>query len=144
MIVVRKTDNVEENGIISEMLIKNKVANDISHSSINYIIEDNCKIVGGCNFDISSGYSIINFLIIDEDRRGEKLGDGLLRSILNYCLINGITKAFFIGENQYFLSKGFSYASKALIPDILKDSVTILECDIEEFFKKGCSSCKRS
>lgn len=144
MIIVRKTDNAEENRSISEMLIKNKMTNDISDSSINYVIEDNGKIVGGCNFDIISGHSIINFLIIDKERRGEKLGDGLLRSVLNYCLINGITKAFFIGENQYFLNKGFSYASKESIPDNLMDTVIILECDIEDFFKKGCSSCKRS
>ncbi len=144
MIIVRKTDNVEENRIISQMLICNKLNYEISNSSINYIIEDNNIIVGACNFDIKSDHAIINFLIIDKNRRREKLGDGLLRSVLNYCLLSGITKALFIGDNQFFLSNGFSYTNKEWLLYVLKDSDTILECDIEKFFNKGCSSCKRS
>ncbi|WIV10963.1 GNAT family N-acetyltransferase [Proteiniborus sp. MB09-C3] len=147
MIVVRKTENSEENAAIAEMSRGYKIDNNMSDNSVSYVLEDNGKIVGGCNISINNDYAILNFLMINENKRGDNLGDGLLRAVLNYCLINGIKKAFFIGDNQYFIKKGFSKAKKIdekLALTAALDTDIILACNIEEFFKKGCCSCRRS
>ena len=147
MIVARKTKNSEENRIIIEMLKEYKTVNNTSDDSIYYILEDNGKIVGGCNININSNYAIINFLIIDDNRRGENLGDGLLRAVLNYCLRNGIKQIFYIGDSQYLIKKGFYKVRKTdeyLVSATAMDTDIILACNIEVFFKKGCSSCRRS
>ncbi len=147
MIVIRKTEDMEEKRIIDEILGDARIDNSISDKGISYIIKDDSSIVGGCNFIISRDYAIINFLVIDTYRRGEKLGDGLLRAVLNHCLSNKIKKAYFIGDNQYLIKKGFYKAEKSnegLTLSASMNSDIILACDIEEFFSKGCSSCRRS
>ncbi|SCG83346.1 hypothetical protein DW1_1776 [Proteiniborus sp. DW1] len=147
MIVVRKTINLEEIEFVANILNKNNMEINISKSSICFIIEDNSAIVGGCSLITNYDYAIIDFLIIDEKRRGEKLGDGLLRGVLNYCLRRNISKAYFIGHNQYLIKKGFCEVDKNIREIILgttMNSDTVLECDVEEFFNKDCSSCRRS
>lgn len=147
MIVVRKTLNIEENKTITNLLIKNNIRLNVSKNNTYFVIVDNGTIVGGCSLTINTDYAIIDFLIIDEKRRGEKLGDGLLRGVLNYCLRMSINKAYFIGRNQYLIKKGFYEVDKNIRETILgttMNSDIVLECDIEGFFNKGCSSCRRS
>lgn len=147
MIVVRRTENAEENKTIDEMLRKYNIISNKNVNNIYFVMEDNDTIVGGCSIMINNGYAVVDFLIIEESRRREKLGDGLLKAVFNYCLRNGINKAYFVGDNHYLIKKGFNKVDKdvkelALTTTIGSDS--LLECDIEEFFKKGCSSCRRS
>lgn len=147
MIVIRKTKNKEENIKIEQMINDYSFSNNINSSSIFFVLEDKGEIKGGCNFQIANRYVIINFLVIDKDRRGENLGDGLLRSVLNYCSKNDVEKAYFIGDSNYLLKKGFSRVegdiNEATVPIIRENIKNILECDVEDFFSKGCC-CKRS
>ncbi len=146
MITIRRTRNDNESSKVLQMLKECNSDNSIDNGSIYYVVEDNSEIVGGCNFNIIDEYAIINFLVINENRRGENLGDGLLRSVLNYSSIQGVKSAFFMGDNHYFIKKGFLKVKEAdedLFSKTEINTNSILRCDIEEFFKKGCC-CKRS
>lgn len=146
MIVIRKARNDEENKKILEMLNEYGVTNSISNGSISFVLEDNDEIKGGCSFYIINRKVILNFLIIDKNRRGENLGDGLLRAVLNYCSRNGVEKVYFTEDNGYLVKKGFSKVreiNKDLASIMEENTNSILICDIEEFFRKGCC-CKRS
>lgn len=146
MIVIRKVRNDEENKKILEMLNEYRIINNMNIGSITYVLEDNGEIIGGCNFYIINRQVILNFLIIDRNRRGENLGDGLLRAVLNYCSKNEVEKAYFIQESDYLVKKGFSKVreiNEDLASIIEKNMNSILICDVEEFFRKGCC-CKRS
>ncbi len=146
MITIRRTRNDNENSKVLQMLKESNSDNSIDNGSIYYVVEDNSEIVGGCKFNVIDEYAIINFLVINENRRGENLGDGLLRAVLNYCSSQGVKNVFFMGDNHYFIKKGFLKVKEAdedLFSKIEIYTNSILRCDIEEFFKKGCC-CKRS
>lgn len=145
MIVVRMTKNDDENKKILEMFKGCGFINN-NTSSLSYVLEENNQIVGGCNFNIINSNAILNFLVIDKNRRKENLGDGLLRAVLNYFSRSKIEKVYFIGESDYFIKNGFSKVKQIdedLASKIEVNSDTILECDVEIFFDKGCR-CKRS
>jgi len=146
MIVVRRTKNLDEIKIIEELLKKNDIVRRINEDNIFFVMEDNDTIVGGSGIMLNNGYAVIDFLLIEEDRRREKLGDGLLRAVLNFCFRSGVNKALFFGDNQYLIKKGFYKADKnvndlTFAANMSTDS--ILTCDIENFFNKGCSSCRK-
>lgn len=147
MIVARKANLTLENKSIINLLRENGLDNEIRDDSISYVLEDNGNIIGFSNFRFVGDYAIINLLVIDRRRRGENLGDGLLRAVLNYCLRNGIEEAIYIGHNQYFLKKGFNeigdFDEKLSLITEGKSS-NILICDIDNFFNKGCGFFKRS
>jgi len=147
MILARKANLVLENKSIINLLRENNLENEIKDDSISYILEDNENIIGCSNFRFVSDYAMINFLVIDRSRRGENLGDGLLRAVLNYCLRSGIKKAVYVGNSKYFLKKGFTKSEdydEKLSLITTRDKTDILICDIDAFFDRGCGFCKRS
>lgn len=145
MILIRKLKSEEEKIALENFKDYDIIDNGISESSY-FVLEDDSKIEGICNFVVNNDkYVLINYIIIKEDRRGEKLGDSILRALLNYCLNRGINKAYYQGTCEYLVKKGFKKSDIEInqFKDYLNnDKYVILECDIEEFFSKGC--CSRS
>ena len=141
MLIARKAKDAKDNNEMLNNLKQNYIDCNIENSSLSYIIEEDNNIIGGCNFYFIKDNAVINFLVIDKNKTGEKIGDGLLRAVLNYCLINGIKNAYFLGNNQYFIKKGFREErefNKDVFEKTDKKSDTVLVCNIEKFLSKKC------
>ncbi|KNF07437.1 GCN5-like N-acetyltransferase [Gottschalkia purinilytica] len=143
MITIKKLSTEEEKENLNLMLKHYDMKEDINKNDIIHIMLDNGEIIGATKISSYNSIEELIYIIIREDKRGEDLGDGLLRGAFNYCLNKGIKNIYYFNESKYLLKKGFVEAKKTLDMKnhIPKDS--FLVCNIENLFSKSCRS-KRS
>ncbi|WP_069649509.1 GNAT family N-acetyltransferase [Caloranaerobacter ferrireducens] len=110
MISVKKINKKEELSKVNKLLVKNGFQEENDLEQIIYIMEENEELIGVAKITVIKNIGLLNYLIIDSNRRGENLGDSLLRSILNYCDLNSIKKIYYPYENLYLQKKGFKLA----------------------------------
>lgn len=129
MIIARKMCYNQEKDKIMDILNKNGINARFSFKDDIYILKENESIIGVSKVVFNSiSSAILDYLVIDKSKRGEDLGDGLLRAVLNYCMSKGITIVYFSQFNNYLVNKGFEQVDNG-----------ILKCDLNKFFSKGCS-----
>lgn len=146
MISVKKINKKEELSKVNKLLVKNGFQEENETDQIIYIMEENEELIGVAKITVIKNIGLLNYLIIDSDRRGENLGDSLLRSILNYCDLNSIKKVYYPYENLYLEKKGFKLADKSEIELVKIKNIKIdkvMFCNTEEFFKDGCQTRRR-
>ena len=131
MLVIREYEE-KETQQIKDILIEEKINNLDLNENIVVVVEDNI-VLGVCKFEVKDSNSWLKYLVIKEDSRGEALGDGLLRTVLNKLDLEGIKKIFYDGIDLYLMKKGF-----------MKKSEDVLELNISEFFTGGCSCSGKS
>lgn len=143
MIVAKK---LEENfNKVKELLNNNNIEYEINPESIIYTMEENNIVLGAVQARVIDRYAILDYILIDKKFRGNKLGDGLLRSILNYINKNNIKYIYCNYNNNFFINEGFEKIDYKETPEEVKNEITsdnILMCNIESFFSSGCH-CKR-
>lgn len=111
---------------IEDILLEEKI-NDLElNKNIIVVVEDNI-VLGLCKFEIENENSWLKYLIIKKSNRGQYLGDGLLRTVLNKLDLQGIEKMFYNDMDLYLIKKGFK-----------ENKEGILELNISEFFSIGC------
>lgn len=146
MISVKKINKKDELVKVNKLLVKNGFQRENEINQIIYVMEENEEIIGVTKISVINNIGLLNYLIIDEDRRGENLGDALLRSVLNYCDLNSIKKVYYPYENLYLEKKGFKLVDKSEIELVKIKNIKIdkvMFCNTEEFFKDGCQTRRR-
>lgn len=128
MLILRKyaMDEVDK---ITNILDKEGIE-DRFLDGIVYVVVDNEDLIGVGKAILNNSKWELNYLVIREDKRNQKLGDALFRAILNKLYNQGINVIYSKSKNSYLLKKGF----------IINDN-TELELNISDFFSKCCSSC---
>lgn len=111
---------------IKELLISEKVEDLNLNEMIYIMIEDNI-IIGVSKVEIENNNGNLKYLVIKEASRGQDLGNGLLRGILNKLDNNGVEKIYYKEMDSYLIKKGFYLNEK-----------NQLELNISEFFNNGC------
>jgi len=137
MILARKADLTVDVQKIISFFNDNNINENIEKEQILYLLEENNRIKGYCKISMNDLKWILESIFIDEDSRGEDLGDGLLRATFNFCFRRGISEIYYPDKNEYLLKKGFT--------EIIREDKADMEllCNLELFFNKGCK-CKRS
>lgn len=148
MITIKRIDNNEFNNLITYDLIDRRLK-DVCSSHLYFAVIDGNKVLGHALvalFDNSLVAEIIEIYILPQDRN-QGLGDGLLRTILNYLQINLYTHVI-IQEHKEL--EGFLINTRAeevnsknlteQVNAILKKSneFKYYIYDIEEFFSQKC------
>ena len=98
-----KEDEVQQ---INDILINEGINEMKLSDKILVVVEDNI-VLGLCKVEIRNLNSKLKYLIIKENSRGQRLGDGLLRTIINKLDLQGIEKMFYDKIDLYLLRKGF-------------------------------------
>jgi N-acetylglutamate synthase-like GNAT family acetyltransferase len=95
------------------------------------------EIIGASVMYLNEGQAVLEALVISKTRRGEYLGDGLLRASLNYILKKGVNHCTYdkAEKREFFLRMGFAPSKEGK-----KGSSNPLVVDIESFFTKSCKS----
>ncbi|SHH47943.1 Acetyltransferase (GNAT) domain-containing protein [Caloranaerobacter azorensis DSM 13643] len=146
MISAKKINKREELAEVNKLLVKNGFQEETDLSQIIYVMKENEEFIGVAKITVIENIGVLNYLVIDSDRRGEDLGDSLLRAILNYCDLNFIKKIYYPYENSYLQKKGFKSADideKEFLKVNNINSDKLIVCNTEEFFRDGCCQMRR-
>ncbi len=121
--------NAGESESINQILIEENIE-DLTMEGLVYVVLDNDNLCGIAKAKMIDADWNLKYLIIKKDKRGENLGDALLRALLSKLSNQGIKKILYKEENFYLRKIGFKLSENNL-----------LELDISAFFSKGCKSC---
>ncbi|SNR88489.1 Acetyltransferase (GNAT) domain-containing protein [Anaerovirgula multivorans] len=112
---------------------------------------DNNQFLGFTQIDIGQHIAEIINIYVNENERGQGLGDGLLRATLNYLEKNGYLWTLVqdnIQLNGFLRKEGFVLLREASISTAIMDAIKDYDsnstyyCNIPLFFKKGCKNNK--
>lgn len=118
-----------------------------------------CEFIVALDNKVPIGYSQINFnhnklaeisaIYINEKERLQGLGDGILRTALNYIESKGCQWAIIRGDKKlddFLYKEGLQPLNKLALPNEIiqylekHDSSTTFFCDIPSFFNRGCKN----
>lgn len=133
MLLARKPKTQAEDELSNEILKQYDIEDEFEIASVKYLLIIDEEIVGLSKVYVKNDIGVLKYVVIRKDYIGDNLGDALLRSILNYCINNGIKTIYFSEKNSYLVKKGFSESKKQGFS---------LEIDLDEFFKAPCQSSK--
>jgi len=130
MLILReyKLDESEE---IKEILIKEDIK-DLELEGLVYVVLDGNDLIGITKAEKNDVIYELKYLVIKHERRGENLGDALLRALVSKLDNQGVEIVFFIEKNDYLIKKGFILSKN-----------NKLELNISNFFDGGCK-CQRN
>jgi N-acetylglutamate synthase-like GNAT family acetyltransferase len=107
-----------------------------------FIIEDKGLIIGIASYKKKEkGTAIIDCLYVSSKERGLKLGDGLLRGLLNHMQHQNIKRVFVTSppiSQGFFIAEGLEIVPRHLEPS---DNLTFV-IDLPAFFERGCKSSR--
>ncbi len=116
---------------------------DIKKTENNfYVVEDHSNLCGICAFEmIGDEKAKIDFIFIKEQDRGFKLGDGLLRAVLNHLEHQGVKKVLIKSDVK---TNGFYVAEDLEIIYAEPENSDLLTFVVElpQFFSKPCKSSR--
>lgn len=125
MLVIREYKESEIQDI-KKFLISENIQELEINGMIFIMIEDK-DIIGVCKIEIENHSGNLKYLVIKEDMRKQRLGNGLLRAIINKLDNQDIKKVYYKENNTYLKKNGFN---------LNQDNQ--LELNISEFFSGGC------
>lgn len=112
------------------------------------VIEVEGALVGFGFLEIAADLALIKFVFIKPDYRNQGLGDGLVRSLINYADRRGVKYIYVFSNNKmdYFKRFGFSYITShecdEKVIEIFNVNIGqqpfIMELDVERFFDSCC------
>ncbi len=107
-----------------------------------YVVEEQKNLCGLCAFEILGDQKAkIDFIFIREQDRGFKLGDGLLRAVLNHLDHQGVKKVLIesnLATNGFYVSEGLEIIYTA--PDN-SDLLTFV-VELPQFFLTPCKGSR--
>ena len=117
----------DERQQIEELLSYENIEDLSLDRNVTVLVEDGL-VLGVCKVNRVKEKVYLQYLIIKEASRGDKLGDGLLRTVLNKLDLQGLEKIYYDFPDSYLVKKGFKENGQGL-----------LELDISKFFNVGCT-----
>lgn len=105
-----------------------------------FVIDESNTILGLASYKMKDETTVlVDLLYVSKERRGEKLGDGLLRALLNHLNFRGV-KTVFINSQEashgFFVSEGLEIAAT----DPNDTSNLVFRATLPDFFQGGCKS----
>ncbi|GAB6108883.1 GNAT family N-acetyltransferase [Fusibacter bizertensis] len=142
---------IEDFQLNEQTLLRGRLTDETSKS--HFVVCEGDRLLGICQFDfIDNSTAIVDCIYISPSERKMKLGDGLLRAILNSIEIRGGSSVIFIAneeEQLFYKHAGFEVLDDSKITSIpVLDKVDKLSFDnglmqlksISEFFNQPCKS----
>lgn len=155
MLNIRVAEANDKVGILS--LLKEEGIEDISledsklHNSM--VVSDGGKIIGYSQFKeiANENAAVMELLIIKKELRGQQLGDGLIKSVLNLVDRRQIKKFYVPATNDdslFFKRVGLTkrelnksdIIAKHIEGNSNKDTIEVYEALLPDFFNKACKS----
>ncbi len=129
MIVLRKFQNNDLKNI--EELLKDQDSDKFKLKTDRtiYLALVDEELIGAIQIQQDSEISILDYLFINEKWRNRKIGDGLLRAMIDKLDKNQVKSLEFYGMDSYLIKRGFK-----------ENMDNTLSIDVENFFNDGCSS----
>lgn len=112
---------------IKELLISENIQ-DLEISGTIFVMIENNDIIGVCKIEIEKYIGNLKYLVIKRNNRKLKLGNGLLKAILNKLENQGIKNVYCKENNSYLIKNGFN---------LNKDNY--IELDLSKFVSRGCN-----
>jgi N-acetylglutamate synthase-like GNAT family acetyltransferase len=147
MIVARKINYDKEADLVNNILEEEGIQDSRSENEIKFVLEENSQIIGTSKVKIYKDIGVLKYLIIAKEHRGNDLGDGLLRSILNSCDLAGIKEVYYTMRCNYLIKKGFKTIDRDNLPEVVKEITkenTALVINLSQFFNQCCTKHARS
>ncbi len=155
MLSIRVSHENDKEGILyllKEEGIENIDLDDnILHNSM--VIRDGGKIIGYSQFKEipKENAALMEILIVKKEFRGQQLGDGLIKSVLNLVDRRQIKKFYVQATNKsalFYKRVGLTKRElnrsetivKYINSDGSKDSIEVYEAILPDFFNKACKS----
>lgn len=87
---------------------------------VTYIVDCNTKIIGAAQLKVEKDKAEIISIVVDESFRGNKIGDGLLKMLINHCYNNNIPfiKVKTNNADWFFSKVGFIKMDEFLVLDV--------------------------
>lgn len=130
MLVLRNY-NYENKKELKKLLIEEGIE-DLELDGIIYIVLDNDLLIGASKVTEECNKWILQYIVIKDEFRGQKLGDGLLRAVLNKIVNQGIKEVFFKSTDPFLINRGF-----------IQTNNNEIKLDLENFFNKECKGCEK-
>lgn len=130
MIVLRKFKNSDLENIKELFENQNPDIFEVKFDETIYLALTDEKLIGAIQLEQDNEIWTLDYIFICEEWRNKKIGDGLLRAMLDKLDKNKVQKLIFNGKNPYLLKKGFK-----------ENKDNILEINISDFFEKQSSCC---
>ncbi len=123
---------------------------DNHHSNVEYfVVLDGAEVLGHAAIDALPNIStaLIKEIFILPNARKQGLGDGLLRTVLNYLHNSLFNKAIIKGNEKlhaFLINEGIEEIDFKNLEEEIKDVLlkeghyTYYTCNMEEFFNRGC------
>lgn len=130
MIVLRKFKSSDLENIKELFRDEHNEIFKLNLNGIIYLALVEEKIVGAIQVEQIQNTCTLNYIYIDKKWRNQKIGDGLLKVLVDKLDKSNVKKLIFNSIDPYLMKKGFE-----------EKEDNILELDIENFFNKQCSCC---
>lgn len=121
--------DVSDIDMIREFLQKNGIGDNFSQKGLFFGGFDDGKLFGTSQIVLEDGKAYIQYVFIDQEYRGQGLGNAMVRSLMNKLEMNGFGMVYCKVENEYLEKVGFTMDQGEYY------------CNLEDLFSGGCSCC---
>lgn len=121
--------DVSDIDMIKRFLDKNDIRDSFSPKGLYFGAFDDGSLFGATQVVLEDGKAYIQFVFIDQEYRGQGLGNAMVRSLLNKLEMNGFKMVYSKMDNEYLERIGFMIDQGEYY------------CDLEKLFSGGCSCC---
>lgn len=125
MLLLREYKLIESEDI--KNLLFEEDIEDLDLEGLIYVVIDNDELIGVSKVEKEDEKFILKYLVIKHDRRGDNLGEALLRALVSKLDNQGVDRIYYKYNSDYLINKGF----------YLNEN-NRLELNIVKFFKNGC------
>lgn len=151
MIIFRPAKPGEFNNILHVLKETSVSTNNISSPFNTFIVlEDNSKIIGVAGIEIYRDIGVLNSVAILPAYRGQQLGSGIVKSVLNFADRRNVKKIYLSTEKEeaFFKKLGFKTIDKQEIDERCSESTFLKNCsqkakimvlNLVGYFDKPCS-----
>ncbi|HHX24039.1 MAG: GNAT family N-acetyltransferase [Tepidanaerobacteraceae bacterium] len=149
MILIRKAVLDEKSNIeliLEKVNLDKKIQSDYMQNTM--VVDFDDRIVGCGGLDIHGDLAHIKFVAILPEYQNQRLGDGLVRALVNYADRRNIKKIYIADDKplDYFKRFGFkeiNQKSSQNGSDIKSNSLEyFMELDVDQFFNNHHCNCK--
>lgn len=127
MIVIRKFKNSDLEDLKELLEEVNIKAEDANLDDLVYLSFVDQKLIGVIRAKQKQDIWVLNYVYISKKWRNKKMGDALLRVVIDKLDRKEVKRLYFPEIDKYLIKNGFQ-----------KNSDNILELDVEGFFENKC------
>lgn len=121
--------DVSDIDMIKKFLHKNDIWDRFSSKGLYFGAFNDGVLFGTTQIVLEDGKAYVQYIYLDEEYRGQGLGNAMVRSLLNKLELNGFHMVYSKIENDYLEKIGFSMDQGEYY------------CDLKKMFSGGCSCC---